>query len=557
MNRKIVIYQLLPRLFANKCTLRKPWGTWEENGSGHFADIKMDILKDIRALGCTHLWYTGVIRHATTTDFNLDDAPAQHPQIVKGRAGSPYAITDYYDVAPGLAADPSNRMDEFERLVQRTHKAGLKVIIDFVPNHVAREYRSTHLPEGVKDLGENDDKHVHFHPNNNFYYCPDTSFVPPVPAEEGQNPYKEFPARCTGNDHFDERPSAYDWYETVKLNYGVDYCHTTGRREHFDPVPDTWLRMTEILLFWADKGIDGFRCDMAEMVPHQFWCYATAKVKAEYPHVIFIGEVYTPALYRCYLASGFDYLYDKVGMYDCLRDVVCGRRPASDITACWQSTDDIKKNMLYFLENHDEQRIASSFFCGNAESAFPAMAVCALLGQNPCMIYAGQEVGEPGMDAEGYSGQDGRTTIFDYWCVDTLYRAWVTKKLTDSEKELRTKYAKLLTIAEREWMFCRGDFFDLMYVNPQSSEFNPQSHYVFLRKRGTEVALVLCNFSEMEAFVRVNIPDHAFTTLRMKQQTVQAFDLLSRYNTRWEWYRNGSVRLHVPAYGVRIMKLVR
>ena len=248
--------------------------------------------------------------------------------------------------------------------------------MDFVPNHVAREYHSIRKPAGVRDLGEDDDKNMHFSTRNNFYYtwgdldlndvrCSKPEFKA-FSSKEAKiyEPYHESPAKATGNDRFDNHPGRNDWYETVKLNYGVDYCDAGGRSYHYEPVPSTWGKMTDILLFWASKGVDGFRCDMAEMVPCAFWSYATQILKARYPEVIVIGEVYDPNQYRNYVKAGFDYLYDKVGMYDCLRAVIRGERPAASITHEWQVVDDIREHMLYFLENHDEQRIASDFFAG-------------------------------------------------------------------------------------------------------------------------------------------------------------------------------------------------
>ena len=408
----MTIYQIFTRLFGNQNMTRTPHGTMEENGVGKMNDITTTVLNRIHDMGFTHVWFTGIVRHATTTDYSTYGIPRQHPAIVKGKAGSPYAITDYYDVDPDLAVQVPKRMDEFEALVKRTHEAGMKVIVDFVPNHVARQYHSICKPKGVRDLGEKDDVNKHFDIHNNFYYCPSYPFEPAIDlCKDASEPYREYPAKCTGNDCFNASPSANDWYETVKLNYGIDYTDAGGRSDHFAPMPDTWRQMTDILLFWASKGVDGFRCDMAEMVPTAFWQYAIGKLKATYPHVTVIGEVYNPSLYRAYIASGFDYLYDKVGMYDCLRDIVCGKRPAHHITRQWQSVDDILPKMLYFLENHDEQRIASDFFCGSAERALPAFMVCAWLHTNPVMVYAGQEFGERGMDAVDLTaGQPYSTT---------------------------------------------------------------------------------------------------------------------------------------------------
>lgn len=555
MKRKIIIYQVFTRLFGNRNTARVPNGTLRVNGTGKMSDFDAERLRRIHDMGFTHVWYTGVIRHATATDYSKHGIPRQHPSVVKGVAGSPYAITDYYDIDPDLADDIDRRMDEFQQLVDRTHQAGMKVIIDFVPNHVAREYHSIMKPEGVRDLGEDDDTGKHFSPTNNFYYCPGQSFVSPVQPKEGEEPYVENPAKCTGNDRFDNCPGRNDWYETVKLNYGIDYCDAGGRSYHFDPVPNTWVKMTDILLYWASKDIDGFRCDMAEMVPAAFWAYATRIVREHYPRIVFIGEVYDTNQYRTYIQSGFDYLYDKVGMYDCLRDIICDRRPASSITYYWQHVDDIRQHMLYFLENHDEQRIASDFFCGSGAKAIPAVIVAALMGNNPFMVYAGQEFGERGMDAEGFSGRDGRTTIFDYWCVDTIRRGYFDRRhLTQDEMHLQLKYQQILHIANREAAVREGEFFDLMYVNPQTWKFNPRHEYAFLRKFEDEVLLVVANFGPDRVNTSVNIPAHAFDFLGLPEKEVRAIDLLTGQEMNIELKKDGAVDMDLRPYTGRIYK---
>ena len=547
MNDKIIVYQIFTRLYGNRNISRKENGSIEENGCGKLNDLTPMVLKKIRNMGVSHVWYTGVIRHATQTDYSDHGIPVNHPAVVKGKAGSPYAITDYYDIDPDLATDVDLRMLEFEQLVERTHQAGMKVIIDFVPNHVARQYHSICKPEGVRDLGEDDNPQHGFDPQNNFYYCPGQSFSPYFDLYHGaEQPYHEEPAKATGNDCFHHAPGVNDWYETVKLNYGVDYY--AGRIGHFQPIPDTWDKMTDILLFWAGKGIDGFRCDMAEMVPAAFWHWAIDKVKYRYPEMIFVGEVYDPSLYRSYLGAGFDYLYDKVGMYDTLRGVMGGGLSTHAITSAWQQTDDIRDHMLYFLENHDEQRIASDFFAGDARKGVPALVVSALLQQNPLMVYAGQEYGERGMDQEGFSGRDGRTTIFDYWSIDTLVRA-AQRKLTTEEKVLKAQYDKVLNIARSEKSIVEGASFDLMYVNGQY-----QRQYAFLRKADSEVLLVVVNFDDLPVVMDVMIPAHAFDFLNIKEKKVVATDLLTGERIRLQLQRDMPVAVALKPLGAVVMK---
>lgn len=557
MNDKIIIYQVFTRLFGNRSTTRKENGTLAENGCGKMSFFDATTLRRIKRLGITHVWYTGIIRHASKTDYSAYGIPRQHSAVVKGNAGSPYAITDYYDVDPDLADNVDDRIAEFEQLVERTHKAGLKVIIDFVPNHVARQYKSVKKPEGVKDLGEDDDTGMGFSPRNNFYYCVNTPFEPYFDLNDKDGTaYSECPAKATGNDHFDNHPGINDWYETVKLNYGVDYCDAGGRSYHFDPIPDTWQKMVDIISFWAGKGVDGFRCDMAEMVPTEFWSWAIGMVKAAYPGILFIGEVYNPSLYRSFVACGFDYLYDKVGMYDCLCGVMRSTCLASAITYQWQSVDDIKEHMLYFLENHDELRIASDFLAGDARRGIPAAIVSVLMNSNPFMLYAGQEFGERGMDKEGFSGLDGRTTIFDYWTVPTLYNGYVNRrKLSEDEKALEKTYSLLLNMANNEKAVSNGLFFDLMYANQDGNLFNQSKQYAFLRKYANEVLLVVVNFSQEETECSVCLPHHAFEYLGIPEKTVTASDLLSKGDTTSFELKAGSViKMSVPGYGGKIYK---
>ena len=565
---KPIIYQVFTRLFGNRNVSCVENGSLRQNGVGKMNDFDVLTLKRIKAMGVTHVWYTGVIRHASQTDYSDCGIPCQHGMVVKGKAGSPYAITDYYDVDPDIAVNVGQRMKEFEALIERTHQVGLKVIIDFVPNHVAREYKSICKPKGVRDLGEDDDPSIHFSIKNNFYYLwgqpLDLSNVIVhgnqdfAKEEELQlfgsvvyEPYEENPARATGNDQFSACPGRNDWYETIKLNYGIDYCDAGGRSEHFSPTPDTWIKMTDILLFWAAKGVDAFRCDMAEMVPAAFWAWATDKVKCRFPGIKFIGEVYNPAEYRNYIGAGFDLLYDKVGMYDCIRDVICGHRRAGDITSQWQATDDIQQHMLYFLENHDEQRIASDFFAGDARKGLPGHLVSVLLNKNPYMLYAGQEFGERGMDKEGFSGIDGRTTIFDYWMVDSLRRGYFDRrKRTKEEKELSNFYQTVLLMANKEKAFYDGETFDLMYVNQHIAEHQ----FAFLRKADREMFLVVANFSDDDKTVDVMIPKHAFEYMNIPETEATATDLLTKEQLKTILRKDNTIRVELKAWNGRAYK---
>ena len=542
---KPIIYQLLPRLFTNYNETRRHGGSMQENGCGTLNAITTKALNAIHDLGATHVWYTGVIRHATAM-YNT-------PSIVKGLAGSPYAITDYYDVHPDLCEDKRRRMQEFLDLVERTHKAGMDVIIDFVPNHVAREYHSTAQPRGVEALGANDNPDWAFSPLNNFYYIPGQKFAPHFDIQE----YKEYPARATGNDCFTASPSVNDWYETVKLNYGVFY--QGGGEKQFTPIPDTWHKMLHILLFWANKQVDGFRCDMAEMVPVEFWAWAIEQVKKEYPNILFVAEVYNPNLYRDYLAAGFDYLYDKVGMYDYLRGVTSKNWPAEGISQQWQKVDDIRDRMLYFLENHDEQRIASGFFCGRGMCAEPAMIVAATLGTNPVMVYAGQELGEKGMDAEGFSGMDGRTTIFDYWGVKSL-QAWANHgkfdgaNLDEEQKTLRAFYRQLLRVARSEKAITLGDMYDLTYA--QAEGFNKHEQFAYIRKYKKQQLLVVLNFDDRQVDMQVRIPQEAFEYLQLETQSeAKAKDLLTGQEYSFPLNAHTPVCLSLPAWKGVILKI--
>jgi glycosidase len=517
---KLVVYQIFTRLFGNQNTTNIFYGSRDENGVGKFDDITDVALKALKDFGITHVWYTGVIEHATMTDYTEYNIRLDNPMIVKGKAGSPYAIKDYYDVNPDLANDVNNRMAEFEALLDRTHQNNLKVLIDFVPNHVSRQYYSDKKPAGVRDFGQGDNTSVVFDQQNNFYYLPNQIFQfpegihPPIPIKEM---YHEEPAKATGNDVFNPHPTLNDWYETIKLNYGVDYLN--GHIKRFTPIPSTWLQMRDILMFWTKKGVDGFRCDMAEMVPVEFWGWVIPEIREINPSIIFIAEIYNPAEYHNYIQNGkFDYLYDKVGLYDALRRLMEKKGTVEDITRIWQNeSGDIANHMLRFLENHDEQRIASSFFAHNPFVALPAMTLSATLHTGPVMIYFGQELGVNPTKAEGFQGDDGRTTIFDYWGVEE-YQQWVnggkfnTEKLTDDQIRLRQFYQDLNFFVLKNEAIHSGLFYDLQYVNGghRSPDYDKSRVYSYLRYTPTQRLVCMYNFDHTRTLsFSLQIPRHA------------------------------------------------
>lgn len=537
---KIVVYQVFTRLFGNTNTTNKPWGTIEENGVGKFEDFSDKALQEIRDLGVTHIWYTGIPHHALVNDYTAFGISNDDPDVVKGRAGSPYAVKDYYNVNPDLATNPAKRLEEFEALIARTHKNNLKVIIDIVPNHIARKYEGKTNPEDVKDFGADDNKTVEYHRNNNFYYIPNSKFEVPTsqdykplggenhPLADGK--FEEIPAKWTGNGSRLPKPDINDWYETVKINYGIkpdgskDFetlpkeYENKDYKAHFQfwkgkDVPNSWVKFKDIALYWIAKGVDGFRYDMAEMVPVEFWSYMNSAIKMKNPNAFLLAEVYNPNEYRNYIKLGkMDYLYDKVEMYDTLKSIVQGRGLPKNITPIVERLKDIDQHMLHFLDNHDEQRLASKEFAGDAKKGKPLMIVSTLISKSPTMIYFGQEVGEKGEEDAGF-GRNSRTSIFDYIGVPAHQR-WMNNKkfdggqLSKDEKELRDFYKRLLTFS-RNSKALKGEYQDLHQYNLEGKNGYDQGLYSFVRFNSTEKLIIITNFNQNTAIeCKLIIPEN-------------------------------------------------
>jgi glycosidase len=523
-NKKEVVYQVFTRLFGNKNTTNKPWGTIEENGVGKFNDFTETALQEIKDLGVTYVWYTGVPHHAVIRDYSAIGISNDDPEVVKGRAGSPYAVKDYYNVNPDLAVNPANRLQEFEALIARTHKAGLKVIIDIVPNHIARKYEGKSNPAGVRDFGADDDTSVEYKRDNNFYYIPNTQFEIPdtdKPLNGEKNPlidgkFQESPAKWTGNGSRKAKPDRNDWYETIKVNYGIrpdgskDFPElpagfdTKSYQEHFDfwkgkDVPDSWDKFKDIALYWTAKGVDGFRFDMAEMVPYEFWSYMNSAIKVNNPDAFLLAEVYNPQEYRNYIHLGkMDYLYDKVETYDKLKDIIQGKSLPDGLSDIQNGMADIEHHMLHFLDNHDEQRLASPEFAGTPQKGKPLMVVSTTISTSPTMVYFGQEVGEAGNENAGF-GTHSRTSIFDYIGVPNHQR-WMNGgkfdggQLSQDEKELRGFYKKLLNFSLNSSALM-GKYQEIQTVNRQSTQGYDPGIYAFTRWSDTQKLIVVTNFS--------------------------------------------------------------
>ena len=532
------------RTFGNTNETRKCGGTLAENGCGKFHDINERALGSLREMGFTHLWLMGVIQQASGTEY--PGRPTDDADILKGIAGSPYAIRDYFDICPDYALDPENRIAEFRALVSRCHAFGFKVIIDFIPNHVARSYASEVMPEW--SFGEGDRKDVFFDRDNHFYYlcAGDAGGGPPLklptadlPGCDGRFAGETDFGRVTGNNVISWAPARNDWYETVKLNYGHDF--TEGRDTSTLPgadtllaeVPKTWRTMDRVIAYWQEFGVDGFRADMAHLIPMEFWRWAVMRARSRDEMVFFCAEAYDndPAkltdghVLDELLKAGFDAVYDDP-VYDVLEGIYESGKWANDLDALIFTGERFHQSLRY-AENHDEVRLANPREWGGVGMVVgrPVSAVLFALGRGPVMVYHGQEIGEPAIDAEGFCGDNARTTIFDYWSMPEFTK-WVNGGmydgglLSDSQRTLRKWYGQTLTIIQEPAFTC-GEFYGLNHANRENPEFgrvggdSVSGHwvYAFIRhdRASRQSFLVVANFHPTESLeVVVFIPEGAW-----------------------------------------------
>lgn len=470
---RLEVYQLLVRTFGNINETRVPNGTLAENGTGRFDDLNPAAAAALADMGMTHVWFTGALQQATSTDWSEVGEPADDPDILKGRAGSPYAIRDYFDVAPDYAVDPAARHTAFRAAVSAMHAEGLDVLLDFVPNHVARSYASSVRPE--RSFGAGDRTDVFYTRDNHFFYLQVGDAPTQMPGFDRATQTPISPTcsvlaatagdyqcdglydwtnggetdwgRVTGNNVASWSPDLGSWYETVKLNYGFDY--TTGAFEHpavgapEAPIPRTWEVMDEVIAHWQSLGVDGFRVDMAHMVPMAFHEWLISRSRARDPNVFWMAEAYDtdPAkvtegnVLHALLGAGYDAVYDD-DTYDRLKAVFDGNAWANDVDNPLIADPILTHHALRYAENHDEVRLASPhdwMFDGANVGRAQAQAITAMLfaiGRGPVMVYAGQETGESAEGAEGFGGDDGRTSIFDYWSMPSFV-GWVNSHAYD------------------------------------------------------------------------------------------------------------------------------
>jgi glycosidase len=508
---KPVIYQLVVRYFGNTKTVNQTDGTIGTNGCGKFADISDIALQALKAFGATHIWLTGCLRQATLTGYPEVGLPPDDPDVVKGRAGSLYAVRDYFDVSPDYARNPASRLDEFEALVGRIHDAGLKVVLDLVSNHVARGYHSVVKPD--LDFGIGDDTSRFFARDNHFFYLVeppgqrlslsrpsywnpaginfDGAFAP----EDGSPGH---PPRATGNNVTSPSPGAGDWYETVKLNYGYNFADQTG---HYDPRPRTWDAVDQILAYWQEKGVDGFRCDFAHYVPPEAWSYLISCARQRHAGAFFVAEAYPYAgsgdpvtNLQQLVDAGFDAVYHYPA-YNLLKQIYQGQAGPDDYDHEMAFPPVAREHLVHYLENHDERRVASPIVrdsgpggsgFGSPEAGYQLAPLQFLSGQGPVLLLNGQETGEPGAGAEGFNLEDGRTTFFDYWAMPEFVK-WVNDgrydggALSAAQLALRNFYAGLLGLCQDPSV--NGDgYWGLKYFNrPERFPDCPNDLYSFAR----------------------------------------------------------------------------
>ncbi len=535
-SKRPIIYQLVIRHFGNEVGLNKTNGTITENGVGKFVDINDRALIEIKKLGVTHIWLTGVFRQSTLTDYAQIGLPSDDPDIVKGRAGSFYAIKDYFDVCPDYAVNPKNRLIEFKALVKRIHGHGMKVIVDLVGNHVARSYQSVQRPD--LNLGLQDDQYTSLKLENNFVYLPQNQqtnlrlpFEKNQPQVDNRDGIYERETgsngsfvKATGNRILSASPAQNSWYETILLNYGFDFLSgrnlfNTGSET---PANSTWEVLDEFVRTWTlDYGIDGFRADFAHWIPNDFWTWLIKRARARSNDLLFVAEAYDDK--QGLINAGFDAVYDDP-TYDTLKGITNQTALPTQLENLWfASSATASKKSLRYLENHDERRLASPLIVGSNpdESGFGSADMAALVapltylsGAGPILIYNGQTEAEEGRGQEGFDSENGRTSLFDYWTVPSLAKwrnggSYDGGGLSRDAKKLQVYYRNLLNIAQTD-TFQNGKYYGLNYVNRGRQDFPQDKIFVFARYNTNQkqLMIVLGNWLQDSLTIKLSLPEN-------------------------------------------------
>ena len=252
-----------------------------------------------------------------------------HPIGVKERKGT---LGSYYAIADYKAINPEfGTMEDFENFLAAAHKLGFRVVLDCVANHTS----------------------------------PDAKWI------------NECPADWYMRDSLGNTVVNYDWYDIAELNY--------GKRE-------VWDAMADQMRFWMEKGVDGFRCDMACEVPLEFWQETIAALREDYPGMYMLAEGEEPKLHSL---SGFNSSY-AWELHHMLNAIARGEKNIPELLEYIQK--DAERHpadafRLMFTSNHDENSWAGTEFERMGDAAKLMAVLTFTLPSGQPLIYTGQEMG--------------------------------------------------------------------------------------------------------------------------------------------------------------------
>ncbi len=487
INSNVVIYELPVRTYLAK-------GAHEEN-TGKLSYLTIEVLKEIKELGVDYIWIAGILENANPKIVD--------PDVVKGDAGSFYAIYDNWDISSQVG-----NLDEFDALIERAHSIGLRVLIDFIPNHTARVHKTDVVCKEEIDFGKGENPNENFSLDNNFYYLGSNStFVPPKTSLPGVDGFFdmdifmpgiqfESPARVTGNNVLSALPQYHDWYETVKLNYGLN-LFSDGKP--FIGASKTWKQMLDVAIYWLNKGVDGFRVDVTHGVAVEFWYYFINEVRKVQPNAFFVAEAFeedpiksTGFSLEKLFDAGFDSVLNGPMYWNLRRQALLSQNMNS---STYYHSPGSRKSILdngysftHYMGNHDEVRLASSFFAPSLESRVDrawlglAYSIYAALLPGNFLIHGGDEFQEEASLPGVFGGYDGRTSIFDF-VYQPQTRTWLYEERPHWMINFREMYRRLFSLKKRipfniKHSTSNPTFIDLMKINDSKNISKWVSAYV-------------------------------------------------------------------------------